>query len=319
MADAHESARIRQEYGWFYPLILFVIAIIIGISLGAWLFAGENPILDGNILYYVSNLWIEAISIGVTVIILDQVNQWRSKQNRIRDLKENLIHEAHSNNNTAAIHAINELRKRDWLANQQGILQGVNLENANLEGVDFADTNLQGTDLGYANLQSARLTFANLRDAHLHETNLQDANLAYAELQKASLYKANLQDADLIGANLQEANLMQTDLRKADLEYANLQKAILANANLEGTDLENADLQGTILVNVNLKDANLSRVQYDENTALPDAEYTSRDQQGNMLFDKYWTPKTDMSRYTNSDRPDFWQPNWIKSQNSDET
>jgi uncharacterized protein YjbI with pentapeptide repeats len=318
MADARETARIREEYHWFYPILFTIIALILGISIGAWLFAGENPVLEGNILSYVSNLWTEAISIGITVIILDRINQWRNSQSRIRELKENLIHEVRSVNNTIAIHATNELRDRDWLVGEKGILQGANLENANLQGVDFADTNLQETELSYANLQSARLTFANLQEVHLHEANLYEANLAYANLQKAQLYKANLQKADLIGANLVEANIMQADLRQANLEYADLQNAILANVNLQAAYLEKSNLRGAILVNSALQAANLLGAQYNERTALPDAEYTSRDAQGNMLFDKYWTRETDMSRYTNPEHPDFWQPTWIEAQKSAE-
>jgi uncharacterized protein YjbI with pentapeptide repeats len=312
MADGREAAQIRQEYQWFYPILMVVIAIIIGISLGAWLFAGDAPILSGNILHYVSNLWTEALSIAVTVIVLDQVSQWRDKQRRNRDLRESLIHETRSINNTVAIHAVNELRDRNWLIGEQGVLQGANLENAHLQGVDFADTNLAKTELSYANLQSARLTFANMQEAHLYESNLYDANLGYANLQAAHLYKANLQEADLIGANLESANLMQADLRKADLEYASLQNAILAHVNLEDANLEKCDLEGAILVNANLKGADLSGTLFSMQTALPDAEYTARDAHGNMLFNKYWTSETDMSRYTNPEHPVFWQPNWIE-------
>jgi len=31
-----------------------------------------------------------------------------------------------------------------------------------------------------------------------------------------------------------------------------------------------------------------------------------------IQFDKYWTPETDMTRYTNPEHPDFWQPEWAK-------
>lgn len=319
MADSREVTRIREEYHGFYPILMIIIAVIIGISLGAWLFAGDTPILTGDLLHYVSNLWTEALSIGLTVIILDQVNQWRDRQRHKRDLRENLINEARSSNNTVATHAIKQLRDRDWLAGDEGVLQGANLESANLQGADFADANLQKAELSYANLQTTRLTFANLQETHLHETNLQQANLGYAELQKAQLYKANLQQADLIGSHMENANLMQADLRHADLEYANLQSAIIAYANLENASLEKSNLDGAVLVNAHLKNADFSGTLFSTTTALPDAEYTTRDAEGNMLFNKYWTPETDMSRYTNPEHPDFWQPDWTKSMQQEES
>jgi len=31
-----------------------------------------------------------------------------------------------------------------------------------------------------------------------------------------------------------------------------------------------------------------------------------------------WTPDTDMTRYTDPNHPDFWQPDWVKDQDADE-
>ena len=47
---------------------------------------------------------------------------------------------------------------------------------------------------------------------------------------------------------------------------------------------------------------------------LPDAEYIGDDDDGNSIFDKYWTPDTDMTRYTNPEHPDFWEPDWVREQ-----
>jgi hypothetical protein len=33
---------------------------------------------------------------------------------------------------------------------------------------------------------------------------------------------------------------------------------------------------------------------------------------GRPVYDKYWTSDTDMSRYTDPNHPDFWQPDWAK-------
>jgi hypothetical protein len=30
--------------------------------------------------------------------------------------------------------------------------------------------------------------------------------------------------------------------------------------------------------------------------------------EGEYVFDKYWTPQIDMTRYTNPEHRDFWQP-----------
>jgi len=55
----------------------------------------------------------------------------------------------------------------------------------------------------------------------------------------------------------------------------------------------------------------------DETMTLPDAKTIDHDEDENPIFDKHWTPDTDMSRYTNSNHPDFWQPDWAKPDNTD--
>ena len=75
----------------------------------------------------------------------------------------------------------------------------------------------------------------------------------------------------------------------------------------------------------NLWRANLRHAQLDDTTfstkiVLPDAEPIldddgnwTRDDDGNDIYtlESYWTPDTDMSRYTDSEHPDFWLPPYL--------
>jgi hypothetical protein len=115
-----------------------------------------------------------------------------------------------------------------------------------------------------------------------------------------------LQGAYLVHANLYEAFLLEADLQAANLHVANLQKAYLRRANLQGANLEGAKLQGANLYKANLRDATLQSALFDETTVLPDANYVGRDEGSNPIFDKHWTPETDMRRYTDPQHPDFW-------------
>jgi hypothetical protein len=107
------------------------------------------------------------------------------------------------------------------------------------------------------------------RRGWLYDGSLQGAHLANANLQGAHLIGANLQVVFLAAANLQGAFLMEADLQWAILVWANLQGANLVNANLQGAD-------------------------FDEDTTLPDGTK--------------WTPGTDMTRFTDPRRSDFWRP-----------
>ena len=117
--------------------------------------------------------------------------------------------------------------------------------------------------------------------------------LKHGALKGAHLTHANLEGANLHQAILEDARLGLTTLRRAKLTEAKLQSATLQCANLEEADLRGADLSGA-----NLNDADLSGAKLDANTVfspetiLPDLTY--------------WTPSTDMKRFTDAKHPDFW-------------
>jgi hypothetical protein len=274
---------IYNRYTDYFGIFGAVVFVLIGIGIGAWLFH------DG----YATNLYTEAMSVVVTVTVLDRMNDRRSRERATEMLKKRLFREAKGQSNEMAKAAIDWMRDEKWLTieDEVPLLKGKNLEIANLEEANLLSANLQRTNLRQATLQCAILTQANLQQAILAEANLQDANLLFANLQQASLAEANLHDADLSGANLQQTNLRKANLQNANLCRANLTHAVLAEANLYGTQLE-----GT---------------KFDRKTVLPDAKDMGVDEH---IYDKFWTPDTDMTRYTNPEHPDFWQPDWVNQQ-----
>lgn len=146
-------------------------------------------------------------------------------------------------------------------------------EDGLLKGADLSGANLQGVNLKGANLQGAHLWNAHLQAAVLWGVKMQGANLIHSKLQGADLWDANLEDAVLEGAELQGVNLLG----------AKLKRAMLVAVNLEGTNLVASNLQGT----------NFDDAFFDQNTRLPDGTY--------------WTPDTDLTRFTDPDHPDFWR------------
>jgi hypothetical protein len=135
-------------------------------------------------------------------------------------------------------------------------------------------------------LKDADLGEANLEEAFLPGVNLQQAYLAFANLQRAALWGANLQDARLGNAKLQRADLQKANLQGADFWNAYFANADLRGAKLEGANLRWADLQG----------AQLTAATFDQSTILPNGEF--------------WTPETDMQRFTDPTSSDFFLPDW---------
>jgi uncharacterized protein YjbI with pentapeptide repeats len=324
-----EIATIWKDNRWLY--------IVAGLLLGVLLTPALQQITgDWNAL--IGNLVPEALGIIFTVLILERLAENRQHEN----YKQNLIRQASSVANDIALDAIEQLHKAGWLTDDNSLLQNANLDGANLakarlrysnlQGINFSHANLQQADLLRANLQQAILEFTNfqeasfvnadLRHANLSHAKLQQATLMYTDLQQANLWCAKLQGADLMWAKLQQAELAFSHLENASAGLANFQQcylymAYLQNADLRSSNLQDAylayaKLQNAILVKANLRNAILKNTEFNEKTVLPDAEAISLDDEGNKIYSKYWTPETDMTRYTNPEHPDFWSPEYLK-------
>lgn len=122
------------------------------------------------------------------------------------------------------------------------------------------------------------------RRGWLKDGTLKGARLLDARLEGVQLIEAKLQGAILINAKLQGAQLSFADLQGAQLFLADLPGAILIGTNFKGADLREA----------NLGRATLSLVAgFDEKTRLPDWAW--------------WTPHTDIARFTDPKHPEFWR------------
>ena len=86
---------------------------------------------------------------------------------------------------------------------------------------------------------------------------------------------------------------------------------MLGYANLENADIRYCDLSGALLFCAYFEGATFENVTFDENTILPDAVEVGWDDSERQIFDKHWTPDTDMSRYTDPNHPDFWKPPYL--------
>jgi hypothetical protein len=118
----------------------------------------------------------------------------------------------------------------------------------------------------------------------LQGKTLKKVNLSHANLEGARLAKVNLEEAHLPLANLQRVKLLDANLRYAYMQGCNLAHANLSSANLKGANLNDANLIG-----VKFDD----QTRFSEETILPDCTY--------------WKPGTDLARFTDPDREDFWR------------
>jgi hypothetical protein len=115
------------------------------------------------------------------------------------------------------------------------LLEGAELQGADLENALLIDSNLIAADLRNAVLKGARLENANLSAA-----DLSDADLSGAALVHADLTGVRLDGADLTDARLDSADLSDVDLRGADISDAYLNNANLATTRVNEDQLSDA-------------------------------------------------------------------------------
>ena len=204
-----EIWRIRKQYDSIYNILTFAAVLCAGILLGAYIFR------DGD--GYDINIWTEALGVaagaGVTVFVLDSLNERRNREREEQELKRRLIREAGSRSSLVTKNAVSVIREKEWIANDDGILKGANLRKADFRGeVDLSGANLQGTDFENALLIEVNLSMADVRGANLGHAHLELSNLFKADLRGANLMHANLGSARLIRANLQGAYLLNAKI-----------------------------------------------------------------------------------------------------------
>ncbi|HEX2621138.1 MAG TPA: pentapeptide repeat-containing protein, partial [Phototrophicaceae bacterium] len=125
-----------------------------------------------------------------------------------------------------------------------------------------------------------------------------------------SFYMAHAQRAEMSSISLQHSDFSESDFHGANLQHADLRQSLMQDTNFARANLEQANLSGAKMVNTNFSEANLSGAHFDKTTILPDAKFIRHGENYTPVYDNYWTPDTDMNRYTDPHHAYFWQPAW---------
>jgi uncharacterized protein YjbI with pentapeptide repeats len=143
--------------------------------------------------------------------------------------------------------------KLNWSACRKNniILQGSDLENANLSGTHFDSTDLSNANLKGADFEKATMVRAWLTDAHAEGANfsrIEAYRLSFTGVSAsgAIFTNAELQRADFTGAKLDKANFEKAELGRANFDKADLTGASFSLSNLSRANLTGATFQGPI-------------------------------------------------------------------------
>lgn len=241
----------------FYGLVIVIFAILLFFKGQA---QSENLFKD-----FYANVVTELGSIAITVLILDQLNRCRDKNEKMVEFQK----KACSQNHTVATNAIEELRYYGYFTGKKLIYKKL---NGNLQGVDlqYADLSgalLNGGTFDEANLRSAKLeaaTLGGMFSASFLNCNLEQADMSYVEAFGAIFSRANLS-----GSLLKLAKLQRADFGNATLRDVNFTGSILEGANFEGAFLERADFSGANLKGARMVGASIENAIFNTSTTLP--------------------------------------------------
>lgn len=140
--------------------VLLVTGLIIGVRGFFYLYPEGFSLRKVSSDFY-ANVSTELISIAITVLIIDVINQQRSKQEELSDLKWQMSRK----DNVLALEAVRRLRGKKWLID--GSLKGVDLSRANLSNAKLFRADLEGANFERTKLNNAFLKQANLRNANI--------------------------------------------------------------------------------------------------------------------------------------------------------
>jgi uncharacterized protein YjbI with pentapeptide repeats len=193
------------------------------------------------------NFFTEALSIAVTIGVIDLLNQRRLEDRR----RQELVDQLSSRVPGFPAEAVRLLKHRGWYQDRDvmhALQNGGDFELADLRGLRIPD------DISGLRVEHERL---DLSEARLEKADLRKAYLEGVHLFRAHLGGADLRGAHLDGTNSWEVHLERADLRWTKLEDAYLVRAQLTEADLTGTHLERANLNAAHLEGANLLEAHL--------------------------------------------------------------
>ncbi|KTF14708.1 ion channel [Pseudoalteromonas sp. H105] len=129
--------------------------------------------------------------------------------------------------------ALELTQKLERYAKKGGLLQGLELQRANLSGLNLVKhDDEEGFDLSYSNFYRT-----NLSGAHLFNNKIAYASLMKANLHEASLHYCNLQHTNLLGIKLSNTRIDNIDLGVQLLQEKQAKAAIKQQDSTKAMDL----------------------------------------------------------------------------------
>lgn len=248
-AKLDELMKGQREYPISYPLILLGILLTVLILVGF-----------ERIAHFGESVYTEAISIILTVGIIDVLNRHREKQ------KEDRVHRILNANNGKAFERPDG-HKVFFEMMIRGLLKGHKTTHFDISGFkaigfDMKKCNLQffnmtNSEWNRVDFSNSRFDWVDLSEATFSNCRLDNCYMA-GRIQEVQLANVTIRETT-IRANADFAKVFHCDLKDCDFSKSTLRNAYFSSANLSGVNFTSTDLTNAIF----------SDCTFDSNTILP--------------------------------------------------
>lgn len=207
--------------------LLSLVAVVCGYPLK------EHSVIIGE---FYANVSSELVSIAMTILIVDQIYERRSKKEKY----DSLLLQLQSPSNLFSIEAVRILRDTNALID--GTMAGVKINNAKLRNANLSHADFRNAELMHGDFSGVNFEKAQLRNAQLMGSKFDCGDKP--QDQDVTNIRTRSFECIFASANLENANFMFASARNAIFWHANLRNATLRSSDFEGATCHGADFRG---------------------------------------------------------------------------
>jgi hypothetical protein len=259
--DAHlnKLLKVQPTYNHLYPSTVIVIVV------GTLILIGANTIPD-----FFNSIFIEVISVVVTVGIIDRLNRNRDKQAQDeiqRVLSANYgqvtsMPESHKHFLEMVVRQLFTGHETKWFDLSGYMGHSIKINHATLSLFTIFDTTWKLSDFSHTCFK-----YCDLR-----ESNFSDCRFVGSYFSKCRLgdLHAGTIPSDFADVSFRDSVFEDSHMRSCRFNRVSFRDAKITNCSLVGSILNATDLQGADFTGSDLEGVHIGIVQCDSTTILPD-------------------------------------------------
>lgn len=271
----NEIENMHRRYPISFTIILLVL--VVGILIGI----GLSLISD-----FSEGLFLELISILITVGIIESINRYREKRNNDR-IQRILV----SNFGKSALRS--EGHKAFFELAIKGLLEGYTTSYFDLSEFACVELTLPRVNFKFFNMDDTKWTNIKYLNSLLHWVSMTNTTIENSIFQKTSLISVDISESYITATEFLSCKI-QVYCKESRVNRSSFIDCILNNCCLEECYFEFCNFRNVDFTDSSLLNSEFIGCKFDSNTKLPDGSYYNADLDISQL-----------KKFVNSSDPDF--------------